>query len=123
MNRKLLIALVGVAAALPLAGCVSDGYYGGPVGPGPIAYDGYYDDYYGPIYDGYWGDGGGFYYRNSEHGHWRHDSGGHFRRDMGPGGMGQGGMGPGGGRPGGRPFHAMHGSFNPPAGGHGGRHH
>src|ERR1700761_2839846 len=47
MNRKMLIALAGVAVALPLAGCVSDGYYDGPVGPGPVAYDGFYDDYYG----------------------------------------------------------------------------
>ena len=112
MNRKLLVALAGVALALPLAGCVSDGYYEGPVGPGPIAYDGYYDDYYGPIYDGYWDGGGAFYYRTSEHGHWRHDAAGHFRQDMGSGPMS-----------GGHAFHPMHGSFNPPPARPGGRHH
>jgi len=110
VKKTFLIALAGVAAALPLAGCVSDGYYGGPAGPGPIAYDGFYDDYYGPIYDGYWGDGDAFYYRTSEHGRWRHDAGGHFRHDMG--------------QPmrGGHAFHPMHGNFTPPMGGHGGRH-
>ena len=108
--KKMMIALAAAAAALPLAACVSDGYYAGPVGPDPIAYDGFYDDYYGPIYDGYWGDSGVFYYRSGPHGHWRPDHGGHFRRDMG---------GPVGG---GHAFHPMHGSFTPPAG-HGGRHH
>jgi hypothetical protein len=105
--KRVLIALLG---ALPLAGCAG-GYYGGPAGPGPIAYDGYYDDYYGPIHDGYWGDGDVFYYRTSDRGHWRHDAGGHFRHDAGSGPA-----------PGGHAFHPMHGSFTPPMGG-GGRHH
>jgi hypothetical protein len=129
MNKKLLIAIV---AALPLSACV--GYGGGGYGyngsfDGPVSYDGYYDDYYGPIYDGYWGDGGVFYYRNSEHGHFRPDRSGHFRHDMGggPGGPGQGpNGGPGGfhGRNGGHggQFHPMHGMFTPPAP-HGGGHH
>jgi hypothetical protein len=109
-------ALIAALALLPLAACADEYGYAGPGGPGPIAYDGFYDDYYGPIYDGYWGGGGAFYYRTSEHGHWRHDHGGHFRHDMGPG--------PG---TGGHSFHPMHGNFTPPAGGfhggHGGGHH
>jgi hypothetical protein len=113
VNKALLIALVATAA-LPLAACVSDGYYDGPGSPGPVAYDGYYDDYYGPIYDGYWGDGDVFYYRTSERGHWRHDSGSHFRHDMGSGPT-MGGRG--------HAFHPMHGSFTPSAGHGGGRHH
>ena len=57
--KRLMIAL---CAALPIAagGCATTGYgYGG----GPYAFDGYYDDFYGPVYDGYWGDDGFFYYR------------------------------------------------------------
>jgi hypothetical protein len=102
-------ALLPLLAALPLAACVAG--YDGPYGPGPVAYDGYYDDYYGPIYDGYWGNGGVFYYRSHEHGRLIADRGNHFRHDMG--GAGPGGRGgPGGGGH----FHPMHGNFNPPAG-------
>jgi hypothetical protein len=113
VNKTLLVALVATAA-LPLAACVSDGYYDGPTGPGPVAYDGYYDDYYGPIYDGYWGNGDVFYYRTSENGHFRHDSGHHFRHDTGTG-PAMGGHG--------HAFHPMHGAFTPPAGHMGGGHH
>jgi hypothetical protein len=114
MTKKLLIAL---AATLPLAACA--GYYGGPVGPG-VAYDGYYDDYYGPINDGYWGDGDVFYYRNHAHGRYVADRSGHFRHDMGAPGN-PGGPGPGG--PGGHGFHPMHGMGPGPGGPHGGRGH
>jgi hypothetical protein len=102
---------LGLLLALPLAAC-AEGYYG-PEGPGPVAYDGYYDDYYGPIYDGYWGNGGVFYYRTSEHGHFRPDRSGHFRRDM----AAEAGPGPG------HPFHEMHGNFTPRANGRGEHHH
>ena len=94
--KKVVIALL---TALPLAACAGD-YYGGPYGSGPIAYDGYYDDYYGPIYDGYWGDGGVFYYRRHQHGRFVADRGQHFRRDAGSGGAGH--------------FHPMHGHLTPP---------
>lgn len=103
--KKTLLALLG---ALPLAACAG-GYYGGPAGPGPIAYDGYYDDYYGQIDDGYWGDGDVFYYRPHGHGRYVPDRAHHFRHDMG-GGQPMGG------------FHPMHGMMTPPAG-HGGHHH
>ena len=102
-----------VCLALPLAGCVGyDGYggygYGARYGA-PIAYDGFYDNYYGPIYDGYWGGGGAFYYRSHERGRWIRDRGNHFRQAPGgPGFNAFHGQGPGprigrpgGGRPGG----------------------
>jgi len=68
--------LLGAGAALILAGCAGPGYVGGGV-----AYDGYYDNAYGPIYDGYWDDGGVFFYRSHRHGHYIRDAGGHFRHD------------------------------------------
>lgn len=72
--RKLLLS---ASAALFLAGCAGPGYVGGGV-----AYDGYYDNAYGPIYDGYWGEGDVFFYRSSHHGRYVRDTGGHFRHDM-----------------------------------------
>ncbi|MBV9841300.1 MAG: hypothetical protein JOY99_07170 [Sphingomonadaceae bacterium] len=113
--------MLALLAALPLAACAAD-YYGGPAGPGPIAYDGFYDDYYGPIYDGYWGDGDVFYYRTGEHGHFRADRSGHFRHDMPGGGFAGTAGGPGAGGPGagGHAFHHFGGSMTPPHGG--GRH-
>lgn len=71
--RKMLLS---AGAALILAGCAGPGYVGGGV-----AYDGYYDNAYGPIYDGYWGDGGVFFYRSGHRGRYIRDTGGHFRRD------------------------------------------
>lgn len=70
--------LLGAAALLTLAGCAGPGYVGGGAMAG---YDGFYDDYYGPIYDGYWGDGGVFFYRSHPHGRYIRDGGGHFRHD------------------------------------------
>ena len=90
MHRS--IALMGTAlglglAALPLAGCATDGYGGGYTYSAGVAwndypYDFYYDNYYGPIYDGYWGGDGYFYYRSSvsDRGYRRGD-GHHFRHD------------------------------------------
>ncbi|WP_019832960.1 hypothetical protein [Sphingomonas sp. PR090111-T3T-6A] len=92
-------AWIALLTALPLAACAGD-YYGGPYGSGPIAYDGFYDDYYGPIHDGYWGDGGVFYYRRHQNGRFVADRSGHFRHDAGSGGPGH--------------FHPMHGNFTPP---------
>lgn len=64
MKRALTFALLAVAS-VPLSACA------GGVGlevdaPGPYAYDGWYDGYYGQVYDGYWGNDGYFYYRHSE---------------------------------------------------------
>ncbi|MHB8530115.1 MAG: hypothetical protein ACYC8V_11470 [Caulobacteraceae bacterium] len=86
--------LIAAAGALALvAGCAD--YYGdyGDYGPGPgyygpvapVAYDGYYDDYYGPFYDGYWGADGFFYYRNSDRDQWRRDTGHHFAHEAAAG--------------------------------------
>jgi hypothetical protein len=100
----MLLALCATLPALALSACYDDGYYGG-VGyaGGPYGYDGYYDDYYGPIYDGYWGDDGAFYYRGSNRDrHFHRGNPAHFRHD-----------GNGGGN-----FHPMHGSFNPGGGMH-----
>ena len=71
---KLLIATLAASAALGLAACESDGYYDGGggfsagyYGHGPryVWYDGWYDNFYGPVYDGYWGPGGAFFYRTA----------------------------------------------------------
>lgn len=77
--------LVSTAAALLLGACedYGAGYAYGPGGE-VVAYDGYYDDYYGPIYDGYWG-ADGFYYRTHEGEQFRHDEGQHFRREAASG--------------------------------------
>jgi len=104
MRVRFLVAL----ATLPLAGCA--GGYGGVdyvngAPPGAIAYDGFYDNYYGPIYGGYWGNGNVFYYRHTPHGRFVADRGNHFRRgpDASPG------------------FHSMHGMGPGPGAGRGGR--
>jgi hypothetical protein len=65
--KKTLALLALSLSVTTLAACVDDGYgYGGGVayGPGPYAYDGWYDGAYGPIYDGYWGSDNYFYYRH-----------------------------------------------------------
>jgi hypothetical protein len=49
-----------------------------------VDYDGFYDNYYGPIYDGYW-QGDYFYYRDCDDHRWRRDTARHFRRDSAPG--------------------------------------
>jgi len=91
---------------VPLAGCADDYAYGGGVayGPGPYAYDGWYDGYYGPIYDGYWGSDNYFYYRRGggDRAYIRGD-GGHFRHDA-PGGE--------------HHYQPLRGSMTPPQGVH-----
>ncbi len=82
--KSALVALTSSAAALSLGACAD--YYGPRGGGvvyydhGPVGFDGYYDDYYGPFYDGYWGDGG-FYYSTGEGRGYQLDRGNHFRRD------------------------------------------
>ena len=95
--------LAGLAIALSslaLSACVEDGYAG--LSLGPVMYDGYYDNYYGPIYDGYWGGDGYFYYRRNEQDrrYLRGDRN-HFRRP--------------GGNPG-RNFHPFQGQTQPQQG-------
>jgi len=95
--KKPLIAISLSLGLLGLTAC-ADGPYGGPgpgrgvYGPEPVAYDGYYDDFYGPFYDGYWADDGGFYYSDAPGHPYRRDTAGHFRRDAASG------------------FHAVHGT-------------
>jgi hypothetical protein len=101
MKKHLLLALAALPA-LALSGCAA-GYGGGVYAGGPFAYDGYYDDAYGPIYDGYWGGDGFFYYRGGAHerGFHRGDAA-HFRRDAGGNGH----------------FHPMQGTMTPGRGMH-----
>jgi hypothetical protein len=65
MKHVLTVALLALGS-VPLAACAGSGVGVEMDGPGPYAYDGWYDGYYGPIYDGYWGDDGYFYYRHHE---------------------------------------------------------
>ena len=100
--KRLIIALCATLPALSLTACYDGGYYGVGYASGPYAYDGWYDDYYGPIYDGYWGNDGYFYYRNSDHVRdFRRGDQSHFRREGG-----------------GDKFHELRGTFNPSAGMH-----
>jgi len=78
---------LALALGLTLSGCVA---YGPGPGPGPyagdpyvgaVAYDGWYDGYYGQFYDGYWGHDGAYYYRDREGRGFHRDNGGHFRHD------------------------------------------
>ncbi len=78
-------AVIGLLAALSLAGCYAGPGYGPGPGPGAVGYDAFYDGAYGPFYDGYWGDGGVFFYRRGPNGPWVRDVGGHFHRGPGPG--------------------------------------
>jgi hypothetical protein len=101
-------ALASLAIGIVLAGC--EPVNGPPPGPnayGPypadaVAYDGFYDDYYGPFYDGYWGADGSFYYADRDH-HFHRDVDHHFQREGRAGfhPVHGGGMRGGGGHPGG----------------------
>jgi len=87
MTRKIFAPLMGAAAvALLLAGCADMGGYGHRnYAAMSIDYDGYYDNYYGPINDGYWGSDGVFWYSNARgHGYQRDDAH-HVRRDSATG--------------------------------------
>jgi hypothetical protein len=80
MNRLLTVACAA-GAALMLVGCADGGYYHHDHGPMAVAYDGFYDDGYGPFYDGYWGDDGAFYYSDGPGHAYRRDDAHHFRHD------------------------------------------
>jgi len=107
--KRVLFALSLGAAVLGVSAC-ADGYYGGPragvayYDHGPIGFDGYYDDAYGPFYDGYWGDGG-FYYSTGEGRGYQLDRANHFRHEASDG------------------FHAVHGGVHAGAMQHGGAEH
>ncbi len=97
MNRFLLALSVGAVCA-GLGACANENYYPRQTADfyihHPVAYDGYYDDFYGNVYDGYWGDEG-FYYTMGENQPFLVDRANHFRREDG----GQG-------------FHAFHGGVH-----------
>jgi hypothetical protein len=75
-----------IASALMLSLSACADYQGGM--GGRLAYNGYYDDTYGPIYDGYWGEGDTFYYRGSNSGAYLRDDGHHVRHEAGEQGHG-----------------------------------
>jgi hypothetical protein len=78
---KIKAILISAVATGLLGGCEGNygvGYYGPP--GEAIAYDGYYDDYYGPIYDGYWNNDV-FFYRNHAGDQFRRDDSQHVRRE------------------------------------------
>ena len=85
--KRFSLPLCATLAAVSLSACAGDyGVNGAGYGAGPYAYEGFYDDSYGPIYDGYWGDDGGFYYRNGEHDRrFRRGDSAHFSRSGAPG--------------------------------------
>ena len=100
--KRLIIALCATVPAALVGGCADYGYgYGADVyAAGPYSYDGYYDDFYGPIYDGYWGDDGFFYYRSGTGDRaFRRGDAAHFSRESREGN-----------------FHAMHGTMTPTRG-------
>ena len=100
--KRLTIALGASMAVALVGGCADTGYgYGADVyAGGPYAFDGYYDDFYGPIYDGYWGDDGFFYYRTGAGDrHYHRGDRAHFSREARAGN-----------------FHAIHGSMTPTRG-------
>ena len=86
MKHHLLSALALALAMSGLAACASDYYsygYGGGYGYGYnryAYYDGYYDDYYGPVSYGYWGPDSYFYYSTAVGGPVIRDDARHFRR-------------------------------------------
>lgn len=94
--KHFIIALCAAVPALTVAGCYGGG--GAVYSSGSFGYNGYYDDYYGPIYDGYWGGDGAFYYRRDvrEHAYRRGDRA-HFAHGTAPSAQ----------------FHEIHGTMSP----------
>ena len=90
MKKHLLSAFVLAVAATGLAACET--YYGnryaggygyggyGYADSGYSYYDGYYDNYYGPVSYGYWGPDNYFYYSTVVGGPIIRDDARHFRR-------------------------------------------
>jgi hypothetical protein len=79
MKQHLLSALALALATSGLAACAT-GYYGGG-GGGYSYYDGYYDDFYGPVSYGYWGPDNYFYYSTTVSGQYVRDDARHFQRE------------------------------------------
>ncbi|MGZ6175984.1 MAG: hypothetical protein ACXWNB_09130 [Candidatus Binataceae bacterium] len=87
MTRVSALALA--IGLLGLAACSTEEVNTGIAG----SYEGYYDDYYGPISDGYWGPDGDFYFSVAQGQPFQRDGGGHFRHSSATG------------------FHHFHGSY------------
>ena len=93
MRNLILSATVLALGATGIAACSSyygDGYYAGGNYPsryygGYGYYDGYYDDFYGPVSYGYWGPDNYFYYSTTFSGPYIRDDARHFRRDRAEG--------------------------------------
>ena len=87
MRRTHFFALAVLLASL--AACSTEVVNTGVAG----SYEGYYDDYYGPISDGYWGPDGYFYFSVGQGHPFQRDAEGHIRRTPATG------------------FHHFHGSY------------
>jgi hypothetical protein len=82
---KILSTIFAASAIALTVGCAAHGNTVAlDAGIGPVGYDGFYDDYYGPFYDGYWG-ADGFFYFSDDHGGFRRDDEHHFRREAADG--------------------------------------
>lgn len=79
--KQVIFPLSLAATATLAAGCASD-HYGGQGGCYTNGYDGYSDDYYGPVDDGT-GDGDVCFYRDGR-GQYHRDEAHHFRREAAP---------------------------------------
>jgi hypothetical protein len=71
---------VGVGYSSGYPGYYAPGYYR-PYAYGPVYYDAFYDNFYGPIYGGYWHTDNFFYYQTHFGSPWYCDYGRHFRRE------------------------------------------
>jgi hypothetical protein len=80
MKKHILSAAALVISLTMLPSCATD-YYGG----GGSYYDGYYDNFYGPVRYGYWGPDEYFYYSPTIGGPYLRDDAHHFRRDTAQG--------------------------------------
>ena len=83
------LALCALGSTLLLGGCAYDeGYHHHHDYVSVDAdYDGYYDDFYGPVADGYWGEDNFFYYTDAPGHPYRRDTDHHFRHDNGGNGF------------------------------------
>ena len=81
MSPKRFAPLLGAATLMLLLGaCVSDEDHGHRL-HASVDYDGYYDDFYGPITDGYWGADGVFMFTTDQGRSYHRDEARHIQRD------------------------------------------
>lgn len=78
--------LIGAATlVLSLGACAYEGDHHRDHYVASVDYDGYYDDYYGPITDGYWGQDGVFMFTTDQGRSYRRDDDHHIQRDASAG--------------------------------------